>query len=168
MPIPRYFYDKCFTSRNPPPGVIHHPDLGSQDMSRLYRAALKAGGAVPSMGRKGDCSDNAVLESFFATLKRELLLENVFHTRQEGRGQVYEHLEAFYNRQRRHSTLGYRTPLEFEQLSNRAVAYLQVRGTRASSRSMNVGFWCASTGISAFVEVANQASQGSIQSTNLS
>lgn len=112
----------AFTGRNPPPGVIHHSDRGSQYTSRLYQAALKAGGAVPSMGRKGDCFDNAVVESFFSTLKRELLLENVFLTRQEGRGQVFEYLEVFYNRQRRHSTLGYKTPLEFEQLNNRAVA----------------------------------------------
>jgi transposase InsO family protein len=74
------------------------------------------------MGRKGDCFDNAVVESFFSTLKRKLLLENVFHTRQEGRIQVFEYLEVFYNRQRRHSTLGYKTPLEVEKLNNRAVA----------------------------------------------
>ena len=74
------------------------------------------------MGRKGDCFDNAVVESFFSTLKRELLLDNVFYTRQEGRSQVFEYLEVFYNRQRRHSTLGYKIPVEFEQLSIRAVA----------------------------------------------
>ena len=74
------------------------------------------------MGRKGDCFDNAVVESFFSTLKRELLLENVFFTRQEGHGQVFEYLEVFYNRQRRHSTLGYKTPLEFEQLNVNTVA----------------------------------------------
>lgn len=74
------------------------------------------------MGRNRDCFDNAVVESFFSTLKRELLLGSVFHTRQEGRGQVFESLEVFYNRQRRHSTLGYKTGLEFGQLRNRAVA----------------------------------------------
>jgi putative transposase len=83
---------------------------------------LRTGGAVPSMGKKGDCFDNAVVESFFSTLKRELLLDHVFHTRQEGRSQVFESLEVFYNRQRRHSTLGYKTPLEFEQLNIQAVA----------------------------------------------
>ncbi len=77
---------------------------------------------MPSMDKKGDCFDNAVVESFFSTLKRELLLDHVFHTRQEGRSQVFEYLEVFYNRQRRHSTLGYKTPLEFEQLSIHAVA----------------------------------------------
>ena len=112
----------AFSGRNPPPGVMHHSDLWSPYTSRLYQAALKAGAAVPSVGRTGDCLDNAVVESFFSTLKRELLLDNVFHTRQEGRGQVFEYLEVFYNRQRRHSTLGYKTPLEFEQLRNRTVA----------------------------------------------
>jgi putative transposase len=120
--LPLAALQMAFSGRNPPLGVIHHSDRGSQYTSRLYQAALKAGGAVPSMGRKGDCFDNAVVESFFSTLKRELLLGNVFHTRQEGRSQVFEYLEVFYNRERRHSTLGYKTPLEFEQLSNRAVA----------------------------------------------
>lgn len=120
--LPLAALQMAFSGRNPPLGVIHHSDRGSQYTSRLYQAALKTGGAVPSMGRKGDCFDNAVVESFFSTLKRELLLENVFHTRQEGRIQVFEYLEVLYNRQRRHSTLGYKTPLEFEKLSNRAVA----------------------------------------------
>ncbi|MFB9993290.1 IS3 family transposase [Deinococcus oregonensis] len=73
-------------------------------------------------GKKGDCFDNAVVESFFSTLKRELLLNHVFHTRKEGRSQVFEDLEVFDNRQRRHSTLGDKTPVEFEQLSIHAVA----------------------------------------------
>jgi putative transposase len=120
--LPLAALQMAFSGRNPPLGVIHHSDRGSQFTSRLYQAALRAGGVRPSMERKGDCFDNAVVESFFSTLKRELLLENVFHTRQEGRGQVFENLEVFYNRQRRHSTLGYRTPLEFEQLNNCAVA----------------------------------------------
>ena len=120
--LPLAALQMAFSGRNPPAGVIHHSDRGSQYTSRLYQAALRAGAAVPSMGRKGDCFDNAVVESFFSTLKRELLLGNIFHTRQEGRSQVFEYLEVFYNRQRRHSTLGYKTPLEFEQLSNRAVA----------------------------------------------
>ncbi|GGR13372.1 hypothetical protein GCM10008957_27910 [Deinococcus ruber] len=84
------------------------------------------------MGRKGDCVDNAVAESFFSTLKRELLLGNVFRTRQEGHGQVFESLEVFYKRQR-HSTLGDKTPLEFEQLNHPSVASSEVRNTEASS-----------------------------------
>ena len=95
--LPLAALQMAFSGRNPPPGVIHHSDRGLQYMSRLYQAALWAGSAVPSTGRKGDCFDNAVVESFFSTLKRELLLGNVFHTRQEGRGQVFEYLEVFYN-----------------------------------------------------------------------
>ncbi len=94
----------------------------TQYTSRLYQAALQANGMQPSMGKKGNCFDNAVLESFFSTLKRELMLDTVFVSRQEGRRQVFEYLEIFYNRQRRHSTLGYQTPVEFEQRANRAVA----------------------------------------------
>ncbi|WP_371827256.1 IS3 family transposase [Deinococcus sp. QL22] len=92
-------------------------------------ACVQVGGAVPSMGKKGDCCDNAVVESFFSTLKRELPLGEVFHTRQEGRSQGFEHLEVFYNRQRRHSTLSDKTPLEFHQRSRRGVtANRQDRG----------------------------------------
>ena len=102
--------------RRPPPGLIHHSDRGSQYTSSAYRGALEAQGALASMGKKGDCFDNAVVESFFSTLKRELLLDHVFHTRQEGRSQVFEYVEMFYNRQRRHSFLGYRSPVEFERI----------------------------------------------------
>ena len=112
----------AFDRRRPPPGLIHHSDRGSQYTSSAYRAVLEAQGALASMGKRGDCFDNAVVESFFSTLKRELLLDQVFHTRQEGRLQVFEYVEVFYNRQRRHSTLGYRTPIEFEQLRERKAA----------------------------------------------
>ena len=74
------------------------------------------------MGKKGDCFDNAVVESFFSTLKRELLLGLVFESRQEARTQVFEFIEVFYNRQRRHSTLGFLSPLEFEQVNQRVAA----------------------------------------------
>ncbi|GGK44093.1 hypothetical protein GCM10008955_42360 [Deinococcus malanensis] len=86
------------------------------------QSALEAQGARSSMGKKGDCFDNAVVESFFSTLKRELLLDRVFQTRQEGRLQVFEYLEVFYNRQRQHSTLGYKTPVEFEQVMEHKAA----------------------------------------------
>lgn len=112
----------AFDRRRPPPGLIHHSDRGSQYTSHAYRRALEAQGARSSMGKKGDCFDNAVVESFFSTLKRELLLDRVFQTRQEGRLQVFEYLEVFYNRQRRHSTLGYKTPVEFEQVMEHKAA----------------------------------------------
>lgn len=107
--------------RQPPPGLIHHSDRGSQYSSHLYQQTLAEQNIRGSMGRKGDCFDNAVVESFFSTLKRELLLGQVFESRQEARTQVFEFIEVFYNRQRRHSTLGYRSPLEFEQI-NQGVA----------------------------------------------
>ena len=105
-----------------PPGLIYHSDRGSQYTSHLYQAALQKGGMQPRMGKKGDCFDNAVVELFFSTLIRELMLGTVFVSRQEGRSQVFEYLEIFYNRQRRHSTLRYLMPVEFEQRGNRAVA----------------------------------------------
>lgn len=74
------------------------------------------------MGEKGNCFDNAVVESAFSTLKREPMLGTVFMSRQEGRSQVFKYPEIFYDRQRLHSTLGYLTPVEFEQRGNRAVA----------------------------------------------
>ncbi|PNY79252.1 IS3 family transposase [Deinococcus koreensis] len=120
--LPLAALNMAVARRPPPADLIHHSDRGSQYTSRLYQAALQRSGMQSSMGRKGDCFDNAVVESFFSTLKRELMMDTVFMSRQEGRSQVFEYLEIFYNRQRRHSTLGYLTPVEFEQRGNRAVA----------------------------------------------
>ena len=98
--------------RSPAPGLIHHSDRGSQYASHAYQAELTRLGVVPSMSRKGNCWDNAVVESFFATLKRELLDGQVFESREVARAAIFEYIEVFYNRQRRHSTLGYLTPVE--------------------------------------------------------
>jgi putative transposase len=92
--LPLAALQMAFAGRSPPPGVIHHSDRGSPYTSRLSQAALRTGDAVPNMGRKGDWVDHAVVELFFSTLKRELLLDHVFHTRQEGRSQVFESLEV--------------------------------------------------------------------------
>lgn len=108
--------------RQPPPGLIHHSDRGSQYSSHLYQQTLAKQEILGSMGRKGDCFDNAVVESFFSTLKRELLLGQVFESRQEARTQVFEFIEIFYNRQRRHLTLGFLSPLEFEQIKHGVAA----------------------------------------------
>lgn len=97
-----------------PAGGLHHSDRGLQYASRAYRQLLARAGFTASMSRTGDCWDNAVVESFFATLTKELLIERPFATRDEARRQVFEFLEVWYNRQRRHSSLGYRSPLEFE------------------------------------------------------
>jgi putative transposase len=102
--------------RRPAPGLVHHSDRGSQYTAALYQAVLAAHGAVASMSRKGDCWDNAVAESFFATLETELILEADWATRAEARTAIGEFIEAWYNRERRHSSLGYRSPVEFELL----------------------------------------------------
>lgn len=106
--------------RLPPPGLLHHSDRGSQYASRVFQAELARVQAQGSMSRKGDCWDNAVVESFFSSLKRELLQGAVFEDRAVARRAVFEYIEVFYNRQRRHSTLGYLTPLEFERQATAA------------------------------------------------
>jgi putative transposase len=101
-------------ARRPAPGLIHHSDRGSQYASDAYRAALAAHGMVASMSAKGDCYDNAVAESFFSTLEFELLMRNDWHTRAEARRAIFRYIETWYNRTRRHSTLGYLSPAAYE------------------------------------------------------
>jgi putative transposase len=100
--------------RHPEPGLIHHSDQGSQYVSLAFGQAARAAGIARSMGSKGDAYDNAVAESFFATLKKELVHRRSWPTRRELTGEVFEYIEGFYNRVRRHSTLGMLAPLEFE------------------------------------------------------
>jgi len=100
--------------RMPNAGLVHHSDRGSQYASNDYQAALQEVGVVCSMSRKGNCWDNAVAESFFATLKTELIYLRRFATRAEAREAIFDFIELFYNRERRHSSLGYATPLEYE------------------------------------------------------
>ncbi len=99
--------------RPPPPGLLHHSDQGSQYTSELYQQELAAYACEVSMSRVGNCYDNAVMESFFSTLKSEC--PGPFATRAEARSAIFEYIEGWYNRVRLHSTLGYRSPLEFEQ-----------------------------------------------------
>jgi transposase InsO family protein len=101
--------------RHPPQGLLHHSDRGSQYASADYRRALRVHGIVCSMSRRGNCWDNAVAESFFATLKVELAHDASWATREQARGEVFEYIEQFYNGQRRHSALGYLSPLTFER-----------------------------------------------------
>jgi putative transposase len=101
-------------ARRPPPGVIHHSDRGVQYACDAYRAVLTQHGFRVSMSRKGDCWDNAVAESFFATLEWELLIQNDFQTRNEARHAIFEYIERWYNPKRRHSTLGYLSPARYE------------------------------------------------------
>lgn len=101
--------------RRPPPGLVHYSDRGSQYASWAYQRALRMMGSVPSMSLKGDCWDNAVVESFFASLKRELLDGRGFASWVQARLEVFEYLEVFFNRQRRHSTLGFLAPVVYEE-----------------------------------------------------
>ena len=101
--------------RRPPQGLLHHSDRGSQYASADYRRALRVHGIVCSMSRRGNCWDNAVAESFFATVKVELAHDAAWATRACARGEVFEYIEQFYNGQRRHSALGYLSPLTFER-----------------------------------------------------
>ena len=103
--------------RQPKPGLLHHSDRGVQYAAGEYQRALGEHGIACSMSRKGNCWDNAVVESFFATLKKELIHDRRYLTREEARQEIFEWIEVFYNRQRRHSTLGYSSPAEFEAMN---------------------------------------------------
>jgi transposase InsO family protein len=101
--------------RQPPPGLIHHSDRGSQYTAYAYQALLLQHDIQPSMSRKGNCYDNAPAESFFATLKEEILTQP-FHTQQDARSAVFNFIEVWYNRRRRHSALGFCSPIDFESV----------------------------------------------------
>lgn len=100
--------------RRPPQGLMHHSDRGCQYASAAFGQMLATHGMVCSMSRKGNAYDNAVMESFFGTLKRELVSFEKYATRDQARKAIFEWIEVFYNRQRLHSSLGYRSPAEFE------------------------------------------------------
>jgi len=105
----------ALATRRPAPGLVHHSDRGSQYASAEYRALLQAHGLVASMSKTGDCWDNAVAESFFATVETELILEADWPTRDVARQAIFAYIETWYNRERRHSTLGYRSPVQYER-----------------------------------------------------
>ena len=96
----------------PSPGLIHHSDRGAQYASGPYRDVLERHGITQSMSRRGNCLDNAPMESFFASLKTEHVHQARFRTREAAKAAVFDYIEVFYNRQRLHSALGYRTPAE--------------------------------------------------------
>lgn len=106
--------DMAIQTRRPEPGLIFHSDRGSTYASSAFRAELDRHGLVASMSRKGDCWDNAVAESFFASLKGEWLQERGYETIAEAKADLFRYVEEFYNRERLHSTLGYLSPAEFE------------------------------------------------------
>ena len=107
----------AITNRRPDPGLLHHADRGSQYAAHDYRRLLDEHGMVCSMSRKGDCWDNAPMESFFGSLKTELEDDGPFPTRQAARTALFGFIEGFYNRQRLHSAIGYVTPTRKEQLA---------------------------------------------------
>lgn len=102
------------------PELMHHSDRGGQYAATEYQKLLTATRMIGSMSRKGDCWDNAPMESFFATLKTELVYRMTFKTREEAKRKIYEFIEVFYNRQRRHSSLGNKCPLDFEKTATMA------------------------------------------------
>ena len=99
--------------RKPAAGLLHHSDRGVQYASADYRAALAAHGLVAAMSRKGNCYGNAAMEAFWSSLKNELVPRHHFATRADARTAIFDYIEAFYNRTRRHSSLGYHSPLDF-------------------------------------------------------
>lgn len=105
----------AWRQRRPPAGLLHHSDQGTQYTASLYQTLLARRGVIPSLSRKGNCYDNAVVESFFSTLKNELVRHRQFQDRAEARQAIFEYIEGLYNRQRLHQTLGYQSPEEFEQ-----------------------------------------------------
>lgn len=115
-------FDMAVRNRRPPPGLIFHSDRGSQYASQKLRRRLAKCGAIASMSRKGNCWDNAVAESFFATLKKELVRGKMFADQQTTHSAVFEYIEVFYNRQRKHTFIGGVSPVQFEACATHALA----------------------------------------------
>ncbi len=106
---------KAVGAKRPRPGLIHHSDRGSQYCAHDYQDQLRQWGMIPPMSRKGNCYDNAPMESFWGTLKTELVHHRRYDTREQARREITEYIEMFYNRQRRHSRLGNCSPAAFAQ-----------------------------------------------------
>lgn len=104
--------------RRPAPGLLHHSDRGVQYASSAFRALLQAHQMEPSMSAKGNCYDNAAMESFWSTLKTELVHQRQFQNLAAARLAIFDYIETFYNRVRLHSALGFKSPVEFENQLN--------------------------------------------------
>jgi len=113
--LPQAALEMAIGRRRPQAAVLHHSDRGSQYASKDYREALSEAGFEVSMSRRGDCYDNAPVESFFATLKKELVAGEVFYSRRQAHREIVDYIEGFYNGWRRHSSLGYLSPMAFEE-----------------------------------------------------
>jgi transposase InsO family protein len=116
--LPEAALRQALARRGRPQGVLHHSDRGIQYASVRYRAILRQHHCEASMSRRANCYDNAHMESFWGTLKAELLAGRTFATRTEARLAIFDYVETFYNRVRLHSALGYQSPVDFEQLTN--------------------------------------------------
>jgi transposase InsO family protein len=116
--LPLAALDMALKQRRPTAGLVHHSDRGVQYASLAYRQRLAQAGVIPSMSRPGNCYDNAAMESFWSSLKRELVHRCQFATRAEARATIFEWIEVFYNRVRLHSALGYHSPVDFETKLN--------------------------------------------------
>ena len=110
--------DQAVARRRPKAGLLHHSDRGSPYTSRAYQLCLEQSGIIVSMSRKGNCWDNSVMESFFGTLKDECVGSTVYSSHDEARSELFTYMEGYYNRVRRHSTLGYVSPFVYEQMGN--------------------------------------------------
>ena len=104
--------------RQPPANLLFHSDRGVQYASGDYRSALAQAGLTASMSRKGNCYDNAAMESFWSTLKMEMVYRRVFLTQSQARNEIFDYIETFYNRQRSHSALNYQSPFDLERINN--------------------------------------------------
>jgi putative transposase len=109
---------RALAKRGYPSGVIHHSDRGVQYACGEYRRQLQSHGLIASMSRKGNCYDNAAMEAFWSTLKREAMEDSDRWTKDRVRRELFEYIEAIYNRSRLHSSLGYQSPVDFEQQNN--------------------------------------------------
>jgi transposase InsO family protein len=130
--------EQAIAKRQPPPGLVHHSDRGVQYASEQYIAILEKHGMIPSMSRPANPYDNASCESFIKTLKREEIYANAYDDLEQLRANVEEFIERYYNRQRLHSALGYRSPEEFERQS-------ECRSSAADSRSATMEFFANET-----------------------
>ena len=110
--------EMAIARRRPGPGLVHHSDQGSQYVALVLGQRLRDVGIAQSMGSKGDCFDNAAIESYHATIEKDLLRRRSLSTRRQARTAIFDYIETFYNRERLHSTLGYRSPEEYEHDHN--------------------------------------------------
>jgi transposase InsO family protein len=117
VPLIMATLNMAIENRHPQAGLIHHSDQGRPYAATVYRQRIMSVGARQSMSRKGNCWDNAVAESFFATLEFELLENRVMESREVARDKIADFIEVFYNRQRSHQTLNYKTPLQMESVA---------------------------------------------------